>query len=122
MAQDEIVIDGRELLSSIKVGIRMPRAFGLRMWAATWLFQLAGWVSGTTVVIEVDDETDEPDPDEHQGVRGIEAVRRIRNLVDQAFDEGRRDPLVAHLRVLVPALALLTEESQEASPTHPKAS
>lgn len=59
MAKDEIVIDGRELLSSITVGIRMPRAFGLRMWIATQLFHLAGWVSGTDVVVEIDDEDDD---------------------------------------------------------------
>jgi hypothetical protein len=64
MAKDagEIIIDGKELLRSVRIGIRMPRLFGPRMTAATWLFQLAGWVSGTNVVIviEVDDDaTDE---------------------------------------------------------------
>lgn len=33
--------------------------FGPRMTAATWLFRLAGWVSGTNVVVEVDDDADE---------------------------------------------------------------
>lgn len=58
MARDEIVIDGRELISSITIGVRMPRAFGLRMWIATSLFELAGWVSGANVAVEVDDEAD----------------------------------------------------------------
>lgn len=58
MARDtgEIIIDGRDLLSSLTIGIKMPPMFGPRMTVATWLFTLAGWVSGTNVVVEVDDE------------------------------------------------------------------
>lgn len=52
----EITIDGSELMSSIRIGVRMPRLFGPRMWVATRLFELAGWVSGTSVVVEVEDE------------------------------------------------------------------
>ncbi|MCP8894285.1 hypothetical protein KYK29_05035 [Shinella daejeonensis] len=52
MARSEIVIDGRELMESIRIGVRMPRLFGLRMWMATKLFMLAGWMSGANVVIE----------------------------------------------------------------------
>ena len=54
MAKDagEITIDGGELIRSIHIGIRMPRMFGLRMTVATWLFNLAGLVSGTNVVVE----------------------------------------------------------------------
>ena len=38
----------------------MPRALGIRMWLATKLFELAGLVSGTTVVVEIDDsDTDD---------------------------------------------------------------
>jgi hypothetical protein len=55
----EITVDGTELLSSIRIGIRMPRLFGLRLWVATKLFSLAGIISGTNVVIEVDDDADE---------------------------------------------------------------
>ena len=56
----EIVINGDELLHSLRIGIRMPRLFAPRMTVATWLFRLAGWVSGTNVVVEVDeDATDE---------------------------------------------------------------
>ncbi len=52
----EIVVDGRELLHSVKIGVRMPRMFGLRMWVATKLFQLAAAVTSFNVVIEVDDD------------------------------------------------------------------
>ncbi|EXL08621.1 hypothetical protein [Aquamicrobium defluvii] len=58
MARSEIVFDGRELMSSVRIGIRMPRMFGLRMWVATRLFELAGWVSGTNMVVEIENETD----------------------------------------------------------------
>lgn len=51
---DEIVIDGRDLLSSIRIGVKMPRMFGLRMTVAMWLFNLAGRVSGMSVIVEVD--------------------------------------------------------------------
>ncbi|WP_037421955.1 hypothetical protein [Sinorhizobium sp. CCBAU 05631] len=58
MARDcgEIVVDGDDLLRSLRIGIRMPRMFGPRMTVATWLFTLAGWVSGTNVVVEVGDD------------------------------------------------------------------
>jgi len=52
---DEITINGSDLLCSLRIGIKMPRMFGPRMTVATWLFQLAGVVSGTKVVVEVDD-------------------------------------------------------------------
>lgn len=55
MTKDEIIIDGRDLLHSITIGVQMPRAFGVRVWLATKLFQLAGWVTGTTVLVELDD-------------------------------------------------------------------
>ncbi len=51
---DEIIIDGRDLIRSINIGVKMPRMFGLRMTAATWLFTLAGLVGGLNVVVEVD--------------------------------------------------------------------
>lgn len=63
MAKDEIILDGRELMSSIRIGVRLPRAFGLRMTIATYLFELAGWVSGTTVEIEIDDDELDAEPD-----------------------------------------------------------
>ena len=58
MARDagEITIDGNELLSSLRLTVKMPRMFGVRFWIATRLFELAGWVSGCTVVIEVDED------------------------------------------------------------------
>jgi len=52
----EITIDGSELLRSFRIGVRMPRAFGLRMWMATRLFALAGLVSGMNVIVEVSDD------------------------------------------------------------------
>ena len=56
MAKDEIILDGRDLMRSITLGVRLPRAFGFRMWLGTKLFELAGVVTGTTVLIEFDDE------------------------------------------------------------------
>lgn len=58
MARDcgEIIVEGSELLSRLRIGVKMPRMFGPRMTVAAWLFQLAGLVSGTNVVVEVDDE------------------------------------------------------------------
>lgn len=53
---DEIILDGRDLISSINIGVKMPRMFGLRMTIATWLFILAGLVGGMNVVVEVDDD------------------------------------------------------------------
>jgi hypothetical protein len=55
MARDEIIVDGSELLRSVRLGVRLPRMFGPRMTIATWLFSLAGFVSGANVVVEVDD-------------------------------------------------------------------
>lgn len=52
--KNEIILDGRDLISSINIGVKMPRMFGLRMTVATWMFSLAGLVSGMNVVIEVD--------------------------------------------------------------------
>lgn len=54
--KNEIVLDGRDLISSINIGVKMPRTFGLRMTVATWLFTLAGLVSGMNVIIEVDED------------------------------------------------------------------
>lgn len=58
MARDcgEIIVDGGDLLRRVRIGVRMPRMFGPRMTVATWLFTLAGWISGTNVVVEVGDE------------------------------------------------------------------
>ncbi len=56
MSQDQITIEGSDLLRAIKIGIRMPRMLGPRFWIAIQLFRLAGWVSGTNVVVEVDDD------------------------------------------------------------------
>lgn len=50
----ELVVNGQQLLSSVVIKVRMPRALGLRMWIAGRLFGLAAWVSGTSVVIGLD--------------------------------------------------------------------
>jgi hypothetical protein len=55
----EITIDDRELMSAITMNIRMPRLFWFRMYAATRLFALAGWITGMNVVVEVDDQNDD---------------------------------------------------------------
>lgn len=54
----EITINGSELLRNIRINIRWPRAFGLRMWIAGRLFVLAGKISGTSVVVEVEGDDD----------------------------------------------------------------
>ncbi|WP_146148955.1 hypothetical protein [Pseudaminobacter soli (ex Li et al. 2025)] len=40
-------------MSSIRIGVRIPRMFGLRVWIATRLFELAGLVIGWSVVVKV---------------------------------------------------------------------
>lgn len=59
VTKNEIIIEGDDLLRSLRIGIRMPRLFGIRMTVATWLFNLAGWISGTNVVVEIDNEAPE---------------------------------------------------------------
>ena len=54
--RSEIIVDGGKLLRSLRIGVRMPRMFGPRMTLATWLFTLAGWVSGLNVVVEVGED------------------------------------------------------------------
>ena len=62
--RDEITINGSDLLCSLRIGIKMPRMFGPRMTVATCLFRLVGVVSGTNVVVEVDDHlADDPLPE-----------------------------------------------------------
>lgn len=56
MVKDEIVINGSDLLRTLRIGIKMPRMFAPRMTVATWLFNLAGFVSGTNVVVVIDDD------------------------------------------------------------------
>lgn len=56
MAKSEIIIDGNELMHRVTLGFRMPRAFGFRIWLATKLFDLGGWISGLNIVVEFDDE------------------------------------------------------------------
>lgn len=56
LSAGEITIDGRELMSAITMKVRMPRLFWFRMYAATRLFALAGWITGMNVVVEVEDE------------------------------------------------------------------
>ncbi len=87
MARNEIVIDGRDLLSSIRLGVRMPRAFGLRMWIATRLFELAGLISGATVVVEVDDD-DAEQADEVQAE--VEAIDAEVGRVNESIRQGAR--------------------------------
>ena len=53
------IIDSREILLGIHVTVRMPRLFGLRLWVAAKLVALAGVVSGTNMVVEMDDDAAE---------------------------------------------------------------
>ncbi len=57
-----IAIDGRELLSSIRIAVRMPRMLGPRMWLATKLFALAGLACGMNVAVDLDGEDVDDDP------------------------------------------------------------
>jgi len=58
--EGEITVDGRDLMASLRIGVRLPRTFGIRMTIATCLFSLAGWVSGTNVAVEVEARTTGP--------------------------------------------------------------
>jgi hypothetical protein len=51
----EITVDANKLMANIRVTVRMPRLFGVRIWLATLLFELAGLISGLNVVVEFDD-------------------------------------------------------------------
>ena len=51
----EMTIDGSELLSRIHITVRMPRLISVRLWLGAKLMLIGGWVSGTTVSIEVAD-------------------------------------------------------------------
>lgn len=48
----EAVIDGKRLLSEIRIVVKMPAAIGLRLWLAARLVGLAKLVSGTDMVVE----------------------------------------------------------------------
>ncbi|KAB2781253.1 hypothetical protein [Brucella anthropi] len=86
---DEIVIDGRDLLSSIRIGVKMPRMFGVRMTIATWLFNLAGFVGGLNVVVDADSEEYDAD-DESTWVRHSEPTSRGGDIVLVRYPEGYR--------------------------------
>ncbi len=86
---DEIAIDGRDLLSSIRINVKMPRMLGVRMTIATWLFNLAGFVSGTNVVIDVNGEEYDAD-DESTWVRHSERTSTGGDIVLVRYPEGYR--------------------------------
>lgn len=85
----EITIDGRDLMQSIKVGVRMPRAFGFRMWVATQLFRMAGVASGMSVSVEVDSDDYDPD-DASTWVRHSEPTPQGGEIVLVRYPEGYR--------------------------------
>lgn len=45
MAKSEMTIDGGELLNTLQIKIRWPRAFGFRMWLTVQVLRLAGFIS-----------------------------------------------------------------------------
>ena len=53
----EIEIAASDLLADLHISVRLPRLFSLRLAVAARLFRLAGWVSGTNVVVELIDST-----------------------------------------------------------------
>lgn len=57
--RDEISIDASDLLSRITIKVTMPRMMGVRFAIAAWLLRLAGRVSGTNVIIDIPDDTDD---------------------------------------------------------------
>lgn len=83
MVRDEITIDGNELLTAIRLRVRMPRLFGLRLWLTTRLFGLAELVSGMTVVVEVNDDDDELQDE-------VDAIDDDVGLVEAAIRQGAR--------------------------------
>jgi len=56
----EAVVDGKEILSSLSIQIRWPRAFGFRVWLTSRILSLAGMVSP----IEIDAELVQATPSE----------------------------------------------------------
>lgn len=61
---DTITVDGREVMQTIRLELRLPRAFGLRMKLAALCARAAGWLSGTQVSVVVDGRDREADEDE----------------------------------------------------------
>lgn len=55
MAKSEVTFDGSELMSELRLSIRMPRAFGFRMWVVRQLLAVIGWVSPVTLDVDVVD-------------------------------------------------------------------
>jgi hypothetical protein len=53
----EVKLDGSELMESLTITLRMPKAFGPRMWLVGWLIRLARFISPVRVeaqIIDVD--------------------------------------------------------------------
>ena len=68
----ELKADGKELLESVTISIRWPRAFGFRMWLTARLIAIAGIVSPVTIeadVIEAEETGTWTDGSNAAGVR-----------------------------------------------------
>jgi hypothetical protein len=51
----EVQIDGKELMQQITISLRMPPAFGFRMWLTARILALAGIVSPVQIEAEIHD-------------------------------------------------------------------
>jgi len=61
MASNEMTVEGKELLSSLRIKIRWPRTFGVRMRVTAALLWLAGCISPIAIdakVVEADGDAD----------------------------------------------------------------
>lgn len=61
---DTITVDGREVMQSVRLELKLPRAFGVRMRLAALCARAAGWLAGTQMHVVVDGEAEEAQPDE----------------------------------------------------------
>jgi hypothetical protein len=58
----EATIDGKQVLSAIKIEIRWPRTFGFRMWLTRQFIALAGLISPVAIDADIKAEAQgEPD-------------------------------------------------------------
>lgn len=51
----EVQIDGKELKQQLTISLRMPRAFGFRMWLTARILALAGMVSPVQIEVDIHD-------------------------------------------------------------------
>jgi thiamine pyrophosphate-dependent acetolactate synthase large subunit-like protein len=53
---NELTVDGKVICENITISIRMPRAFGFRMWLTAKLLAAMIWVSPVKIGASIDDD------------------------------------------------------------------